>query len=59
MRLDLNDREVEVLVEIVRERVGEYASEIHHAATSTFRDELRDRKRSLEDLLEKLQVLAA
>jgi hypothetical protein len=57
MQLHITTLECEELLAIVDERTGELSSEIHHAATSTYRDRLRARKARLLVLHKKLEDL--
>ncbi|MCB9554606.1 MAG: hypothetical protein H6707_00800 [Deltaproteobacteria bacterium] len=56
-RLELLRDEAEELVKLVRERLGELSSEIHHSTVSSFQDALKRRKQRLTELMEKARRL--
>jgi hypothetical protein len=54
MQLDLSEMERQVLVELVRNARADIGPEIHHAMDHDYREELRQRRVSLEGLLKRL-----
>lgn len=54
MQLDLSETERQVLVELVRNAHRDIGPEIHHAMDHDYREELRQRRVSLEELLKRL-----
>ena len=51
MHLDLNDDETTVLRNLLQERVKQLDTQINHADSLRFKDELRDEERCLERIL--------
>ena len=54
MQLDLSETERQVLVELVRNAQRDIGPEIHHAMDHNYREQLRQRRISLEELLKRL-----
>ena len=54
MKIELTKEEIEFLSELLKERLGDIKSEIHHAMKSEFRDELKRKEKLLKILLDKL-----
>ncbi|MDI6850341.1 MAG: hypothetical protein QMD82_00150 [bacterium] len=54
MNLELTADELEVLKNLLKERILELRAEIRKADDSVFKEELRKRKETLKKLLEKL-----
>ncbi len=54
MAIDLTEKELRVLIEILDERLRELRSEIVHTSTREFKTTLKDRERVLQCLHDKL-----
>jgi hypothetical protein len=54
MRLELTDREVRVLIQVLEERLRELRLEIIHTSTHDYKIILKDRERVLQCLHDKL-----
>ncbi len=52
--IELTDEEARALLELVDARLGEMSEEIYHSTVSTFKEELKHRKETLEAVREKL-----
>ena len=52
----VTDREWALLLELVQNELTELPSEMHHTVRRDYREELSIRRRTLEDLLGKLQA---
>ncbi|NOX54197.1 MAG: hypothetical protein GXP27_07090 [Planctomycetes bacterium] len=55
MNIEITEREGELLLEILRDRLGTLREQIHHARTFRFRDMLKDMQQVLRRLIEKLE----
>ena len=55
MNIEITERERELLLEILRDRLGTLREQIHHARTFRFRDMLKDMQQVLRRLIEKLE----
>lgn len=55
MALELTPEETQLLLEILQDRLGELREQIHHSATSTFTDQLKEREEKLKELIARLQ----
>jgi hypothetical protein len=53
----LNEREWDLIIELLDREKGELPAEIHHTRTAMFRDELRRRLDLVDTLLRKLDGL--
>jgi hypothetical protein len=58
MMLELNEREHDLLVSLLKEARGETSSGIHHAMDYKTRDSLREERNVLNHLLERLGATA-
>jgi len=58
MKIELTNEEIEFLSDLLRERLGDIKSEIHHAMSSEFRGELKRKEKLLEGILKKLLSIA-
>jgi len=56
MNVNLEPRELDVLVGIVSERLSEMREQIYHAETPRFHDQLKEAKEQLSILLDKLRA---
>lgn len=54
MQLDLSEQETLELIELVRTALADIGPEIHHTVDRDYREELRQRRASLEALLKRL-----
>jgi len=54
MQLELSERERDLLVEVLRGRLGELREEVYHATVSSYKDELKDVEARMIGLLERL-----
>lgn len=54
MILQLSVEERHILKHLLQREIGETGPEIRHTNTSTFRDELKDYKRSLQELYRRI-----
>lgn len=54
MKIELTADECRVLLELVDERIGELGPEIHHTRTPAYHDELKELRRKLKSLQERL-----
>jgi len=52
--IDLTDDEAAALVALLDARLGELSEEIYHATVSSFKDELKTLRRTLETVREKV-----
>lgn len=57
MLLELNDREHEVLRETLSRELADLGPEIHHTDDREFREELRNRRALVRDLLDRMKLL--
>ena len=55
MQVEFSTQEIEELLRVIEERLGELSEEIHHATVSTYQDQLKSRKTLLNQLLDKLR----
>ena len=57
MNVDLNLTHAEqiLLLDVVRERLGEVREQVHHSTTSTFTDGLKDTEAMLRRIIGKLE----
>ena len=55
MTLQLTDAEQTVLLEVLRERLGELREQVYHADTSSFKDDLKQREDVIRHLIEKCE----
>lgn len=55
MTVQLNPAETELLLEILSSRLGSMKEQIYHSTTSTFTDQLKERKAVLLGLIEKVE----
>lgn len=55
MIIELSQSEQELLLEILRTRLGEFSEQIHHASVSRFSDDLKVRQQMLAELIERLE----
>jgi len=55
MTIDLSDKQCEELVELLESRVSEIGPEIHHASDFRVKDWLREKRRVLDELLNRLK----
>lgn len=58
MKIELTKEEIEFLNDLLRERLGDIKSEIHHAMSSKFREEIKRKETLLKNLLNKLASIA-
>jgi hypothetical protein len=58
MTVDFTSEEASLLVDELRGRLGEMREEVYHSETPKFRDELKQRKNKLIDVIEKLERAA-
>jgi hypothetical protein len=56
MNLELTPDERELLLETVKERLGEIRGQIHHSTTSSFTDRLKRAEQTLDGLIERLEA---
>jgi hypothetical protein len=56
MIADLTPQENEILVELLSRELAELGPEIHHTDDRDFRDELRDRRQIVRQLLQRLEA---
>ncbi|HID22308.1 MAG TPA: hypothetical protein EYP14_07895 [Planctomycetaceae bacterium] len=56
MNIEITDRERELLLDILRDRLGTLREQIHHARTFRFREMLKDMQQVLKELIEKLDA---
>lgn len=54
MLLELNDREHELLREVLSRELADLGPEIHHTDDREFREELRSRRTQVRTLLERM-----
>ena len=52
--IELSDDEARTLLELLDVRLGEMSEEIYHSTVSSFKEELKQRRETLEALREKL-----
>ncbi len=57
--LELSPGERELLLELLKSRIGELRQEIHHSRVSTFTDQLKQSQTLINGLLAKLESAAA
>lgn len=57
MIADLSPQENQILVELLSRELAELGPEIHHTDDREFRDELRDRRQIVRQLLQRLETL--
>ena len=57
MNLELTSIERDILLETLNERLGELREQVYHATTSTFKDELKERERTLKRLIAKCEAV--
>ncbi len=55
MTIDLTPEERDMLLDILRDRLGTLREEIHHSMVSTFTDELKQREKALRSLVLRLE----
>lgn len=55
MVTDLTQREHEILVELITRELGELGTEIRHTDDRELREELRERRQDLRQLLERFE----
>jgi len=58
MNVDFSPTESEVLIDVVKHRLGEMREQVYHADAHKFKDELKQRKGVLEGVLDKLSAAA-
>lgn len=56
--LRLTEAERGLLLDLLRRELEELPTEIHHTARADYRQELRDRRRSVESLVERIQAVS-
>lgn len=56
MEVELDKKEVGVLVKLIQRELEEINPEIHHSATSAMRNELREDRNTLRHLLGRLHI---
>lgn len=54
--IELTDEEARAMLELLDARLGELSEEIYHSTVSTFKDELKHRRQTLETLRNKVAV---
>lgn len=59
MRIELSATEHTVLLDILRERLGEMREQVYHADTSSFKDDLKHREAVIRGLIDKCEERAA
>ena len=57
--LHLTEAERTLLLDVLRERLGELREQVHHSMTSTFTDGLKDTEAMLRRIIEQLEHAAA
>ena len=55
----LTEAEWNIILELLARERRDLPIEIHHTSTRKYREELRDRLRTIEDLLERFSMIAA
>ena len=58
VQLTFSEEELELIVELLQHEVGELPVEIRHTRTSELRDQLRQRREIVRDLLKRLRTPA-
>jgi hypothetical protein len=56
MNLELTDAERQLLLDVLQDRLGTLREQIYHSTTSTFTDELKHTKETMEGVLKKLEA---
>ncbi len=59
MTLDLTEAEHLVLLDVLRERLGEMREQVYHADTASFKDDLKQREELIRQMIEKCEVSIA
>ncbi len=54
MMIELDNDELEIVRNLIEERLRELGPEIHHTRTADYRDSLKSLRRKLEQLAERL-----
>lgn len=58
MTLELSDPERELLLEILRDRLGTLREQVYHSTTSTFTEELKQKRELLKEIINRLETEA-
>ena len=59
MSLDLTARQYELLIELLLREQSDLGPEIHHTDDREFRDELKERRQLVRELLHRMEALQA
>jgi hypothetical protein len=55
MNLEITPAERDLLLETLKERLGEIREQVHHSMTSAFTDQLKQTEQTAKGLIEKLE----
>lgn len=58
MNLELTPAERDLLLETLKERLGEIREQVHHSMTSTFTDQLKQAEETAKGLIARLEAAA-
>ncbi len=58
MNIDLSPEEVEMLKDLIEERITELGPEIHHTSTHAYKESLKAQRDQLADMLKRLSTAA-
>ena len=54
-RIDLNDQEWQLVLDLLKDKRGDLRTEIHHTGNRQFRTELNSRMATIDNLIHRLQ----
>lgn len=58
MTLDLDDREHELLLDLLKDQLGTLREQVYHSDTPAFKDDLKAREVTLQGVIRKLETRA-